>query len=229
VTPLQHIAVSFRVKNQVSGKPVRVHQAFVRFTHVESQSEVVFITKPTDKNRYGLNLPLSAHLADFKGKSGKYQMQLIVGDPFVANPISWDLATININFGRGDNFVSSKSFDKGPLPEIHHQFRAPEKRPQSVISLVFAGLALAPILVLLVVSFSVGGNFSNLPGGAGLLFSFGFQLCLAAILGLFVVYWFVLNVVQTLGYLALLSIPTVFLGLKTLQAVHLNRTKPHTE
>lgn len=40
--------------------------------------------------------------------------------------------------------------DYAPRPIISHQFRKPDKRPASVISVAFAGTALVPLALLLV-------------------------------------------------------------------------------
>ena len=37
-----------------------------------------------------------------------------------------------------------------PRPEITHQFNVPEKRPAAIVSLVFSGLTILPLLVLLI-------------------------------------------------------------------------------
>ena len=37
-----------------------------------------------------------------------------------------------------------------PKPEIIHQFRKDEQRPAAIVSLVFSGLTLLPLLILIV-------------------------------------------------------------------------------
>ena len=56
----------------------------------------------------------------------------------------------------------------------------------------------------------MGANFGNFPTGSNFIFAIGFQVCLGSILGLFVFYWLKLNMMQTLGYLAILAIPSLF-------------------
>jgi len=105
-----------------------------------------------------------------------------------------------------------------PLPEIHHQFRLPEKRPSEAISLGFTGLVLSPLLILFVGLIRVGANISRFPTSfMGLVFALSFEASIISILLLFVLYWLYLNMFQTLGYLAILSIPTIIFGQRTLR------------
>lgn len=243
VSALQYLTVSFRVKNQVSGKPIKVHQAFVRLTHSESgQTAGVYSTKSVKNGQYSLTVDLNSQSSSFYGLSGKYQLEIVVGDPFIANAITWNVATLDVTFpgqgasnqgarpkqGRVPTTLESKisGSNRGGRPDIEHQFRKPDRRPLGIVSLVFALLVLSPGLILLVGIPLAGVNFDNYPkGGTGALMATGFHVCLGLILALLLLYWFALNIVQMLGYLFVLSFPTIFFGLKTLQAVYLNRTK----
>eukprot|EP01088_Endostelium_zonatum_P002708 TRINITY_DN1342_c0_g1_i1.p1 TRINITY_DN1342_c0_g1~~TRINITY_DN1342_c0_g1_i1.p1 ORF type:complete len:697 (-),score=172.62 TRINITY_DN1342_c0_g1_i1:118-2208(-) len=223
----QYLSVSFRVKNQVSSKPVKVHQAFVRLTHVESgHTAASFNAKSVKSGQYSLTVDLNSQ-SGFHGVSGKYALEIVVGDPFIANAVSWNIATLDISFpaqsgsqgqarptrGRVPTTIESKisGSNRGGRPDIEHQFRKADRRPPAVVSLAGGVLAV--------------GNLDNYPRGASTMMALGFHVCLGLILGLFVIYWLALNIVQMLGYLFVLSFPTIFFGLKTLQSVYLNRTK----
>jgi len=52
--------------------------------------------------------------------------------------------------------------------------------------------------------------------GGGFIWAVGFQGCLGAILALFGLYWLSLNMMQTLFYLGVLSVPTVVFAQKSL-------------
>jgi len=240
VSSNQYVTVSFKVKNQASLKPVKVHQAFVRLTHVESgHAAAAFNAKSVRNGQYSLTVDLASQSSSFHGVSGKYSLELVVGDPFIANPVSWNVATLDITFppqaasqaarpskGRVPTTVESKisGSNRGGRPDIAHVFRVADSRPPGVVSLAFTLVVLAPGLLLIGGVLAVG-NLENYPGGSAAMMALGFHICLGLILGLFVVYWFALNIVQMLGYLFVLSFPTVFFGLKTLQSVHLNRVK----
>ena len=59
------------------------------------------------------------------------------------------MGTVNIQFGKFQKELLAE-VASGPLPEIVHQFRAPDKRPPAVVSFAFTALVLAPFLFFLV-------------------------------------------------------------------------------
>jgi oligosaccharyltransferase complex subunit delta (ribophorin II) len=215
----QHVVVGFRVR--VAGKPVLVHQAFVIFTNQETNEQAIFVAHRQGR-KYKLALGLDSNVQAFHARSGKYSIHLVVGDSFVQNPIYWELGTVQINFGKqSQNLTVSTGLEHyQPLPEIHHTFNPPAKRPKEIISLFFTAAVLVPLLVLFIGLGYVRANIRGFPfSGASFLWATGFQGCIGAILALFVIYWLKLNMIQALGYLALIGIPTVFLGQKALRHV----------
>jgi len=224
VDHFQHIFVDFKVKGQ-GGKNIAVHQAFLRLYN-EAGREYIVPAKYSPKG-YSAHISVRDAAAEFYGQSGNYKLQLIVGDASIQNPIQWTLGTITINYpAELKAEVPRNPFE--PLPEIKHQFRQPDKRPPRTISMAFTVAVLAiPFLVLFIGLIRVGANLKNFPGGANFIYAIGFEACLAAVLGLFVLYWLYLNMVQTLGYLALLSIPMLFFAHKNLNG--LSRVKQHAE
>lgn len=86
---------------------------------------------------------------EFYNQAGRYSVELIVGDAFVQNPISWKVVDVNLNFPPEAKVAPPESPFR-ELPEIQHKFRAPEKRPPQTISLAFTAAVLSPILVLLI-------------------------------------------------------------------------------
>lgn len=46
----------------------------------------------------------------------------------------------------------------GPLPEIIHQFRVPDKRPPRIVSDIFTGLCITPLVLL----FVFGENWASM-------------------------------------------------------------------
>jgi len=206
----QMVGLSFRI--QASGRPITVNQAFLRFTNMETQQEAVFVAEQQGK-KYKFSLNLLDYIDAFNGRSGKYAVTLTIGDPLIQNPISWELATLNIHFGKYQKDASPELIS-GPLPEITHQFRTPDKRPIPVVSFVFTGLVLSPFVIFLVGLAYVGANLHNFPFSnmKALFFAAGFQGCIGGILCLFVIYWLCLTMVQTLGYLLVLALVTIFFG-----------------
>jgi hypothetical protein len=84
----------------------------------------------------------------FGAISGAYDLTLIVGGSYIHNSFTWKLASVNIKFS--DASVESWENPFEAKKEIHHQFRAPEKRPDASISFAFTLAVLSPILVFLI-------------------------------------------------------------------------------
>lgn len=84
----------------------------------------------------------------------------------------------------------------------------------------FTAAALAPLAFLFVAWASKGANLGRLPaGGAASVFAVVFHATIAAILVLYIVYWFSLTMFQTLAYLAPLALLAVLSGHRLLRAV----------
>jgi len=218
--PSQKLRITFKLKNQVQGKPqLRIQQAFIKFTHVSTHHETFFVATPSTK-QYSLDLSIEAKAPLFKYASGDYEIELVVADSFVQNPFRWSFGKLKITFPSPPAHYNSQ--DECPyqnLPEISHHFRQPEKRPSEAISLGFTGLSLSPILILLLGLLRVGANLKRFPSGLNGLYALGFEGGIISILLLFTLYWLHLNMFTTLGLLSVLALPTIFFGQKALSAL----------
>ena len=99
---------------------------------------------------------MSAQAKEFGGKSGKYEIHLIIGDAVISNPQAWHLADIDLSFPGEVAADVKPNVDglqthivEGIKPEIKHTFRQPEKRPPAIISNAFTILCLVPILIMI--------------------------------------------------------------------------------
>jgi len=221
----KHLFVDFKVKGQ-SEKNVEVHQAFVRVSQTQLGREIFVVAQYSPKG-YTAHINLKDLAPEFYGQTGNYELELIVGDVSIQNPTAWNFATVHINFPNNTKAEVPRSpFE--PLSDIKHVFRSADKRPPTTISFAFTVATLAvPFLILLIGLFRVGANVSNFPGGANFIFAVGFQVSLGAILALFIIYWLRLNMVQTLGYLGILAVPSLFFAHRNLNA--LSRVKQHVD
>ena len=89
------------------------------------------------------------------------------------------------------------------LVQITHQFRAPDSRPPALLSIIFAALAVAPLVLLLggLAKTKAFSGFRGIPATAylhGFLFIGGLGVTFAVLIA----YWFVLNMFQALMLLA---------------------------
>lgn len=179
-----------------------IHQAFLRLH--SNKKEITFIAEQDNSKVYKVEVNLNSEL----GNSGTFDIELILGDPVMSNPITWNVGKIDVNLGKSE--VSTKS-TKGPKPEIHHLFRKAEKRPSTTVSLIFSILTAAPLLLLLVLWFKIGVNVKNFS-----VVSLPFHVGFGSILFLFLSFWLKLDMFTTCAWLIPLGAFTFLSGHKVL-------------
>lgn len=88
---------------------------------------------------------------DFRHQSGAYELVLIVGDALLETSFTWKVSdAVQLTFHEDAQLDKDHSDSYRPRKEIIHQFRVEEKRPPAVVSMVFSGLTLLPLLILLI-------------------------------------------------------------------------------
>ncbi|XP_062570378.1 dolichyl-diphosphooligosaccharide--protein glycosyltransferase subunit 2-like [Saccostrea cucullata] len=209
----QKIILKFQLKDKADGSKMSAHQTFLKLTNKETNQEIIFVADAAS-NKFDLDIGSSS--SQFGYLSGKYSMELIIGDAVIENPFSWVIGEVNLNFPEGQA-PKQKSADRyAKKPEIKHMFREPEKRPPAAVSTVFTALVLAPVLILVLLWIKIGINVSNFPMSISAL---GFHICLAGIFGLYYLYWVQLNMFQTIRYLGALALPTFIFGNRLLSGI----------
>lgn len=212
------VLLKFGVQDKTSKERIKVHQAFVRMYSPILNQEIVYIAEPSDvnNNQYKFDLDVSANAKEFGGKSGKYEMHLIIGDAVISNPQAWHLADIELSFP-GDVAADVKpnvdglrtNILEGIKPEVKHTFRVPEKRPPAVISNAFTVLCVLPFLIMIGCWIKLGVNVSAFPFSMSAL---GFHTGLGAIFGLYYMFWLQLNMFSTVKYLIMIGVVTFLCG-----------------
>jgi len=223
----QHIYVTYKLKNKQTGAALQAHQSLVRIVNSESQEESFVVA------RYDATKGYSAHIAvkdlkdEFHASRNVYEFYLIAGDSSFAAPLHWKVATaVNLKL----NTTSTRKASPFEVrSEIKHAFRTPEKRPPATISFAFTIAVLAPAAILVIGWPLVGANIWNFPTGAAFIPAVAFQATLGAILALYFFYWVGLNMMQTLSYLGVLSVPFLFFGSKTLNHLATAAAKLHSD
>lgn len=211
----QKIVLRVVLVDDASGKPVNVHQAFVLLRNKATNQEIIFVAEADSSKAYKFEMDVGARSSDFGYKSGVYSVELIVGDALISNSFRWLLADVSLKFA-GELTKETANTVRQPLPEIVHQFRAPEKRPPRMVSDLFTGLCLAPLALLFLLWAKLRANICNFP------FSFsaiGFHLGLGAILALFGIFWLQLNMFDTIRYLIPLALFTFLCGNRLLRTI----------
>ena len=155
--------------------------------------------------------------------SGEHRLIVAVGDPGLATSYFWELATLTIKHkrtasGKAPAQPKLAYFDSlGALTEITHLMRPPEKRPPAIVSLLFAGLTAAPLVLLVNGLKGQGVNLKRLPkGGVARLDAALFVGGIVAILGLYVVYWLGMTLLAMLPILGGLGAFTWVFGYRAL-------------
>ncbi|PNY10772.1 dolichyl-diphosphooligosaccharide-protein glycosyltransferase, partial [Trifolium pratense] len=252
---LQKLRLSFQLETP-NGRVFKPHQAFLKLHH-ETKIEHIFLVGNTGKKfeiifislflslsviiAYNVVfLPCTSGEADFLGLveklfylSGKYDIELTVGDAVMENSFSRLLGHVELDLPEAPEKAARPPLPPvdpysryGPNAEINHIFRAPEKRPPQKLSLVFLGLILLPFIGFLVGLLRLGVNLKNFPGSTvPATFATLFHLGLAAVLLLYVLFWLKLDLFTTLKTLGLLGVFTMFFGHRILSYLALTSTK----
>lgn len=225
---------SFVVKSKHSNKHVTVQQAFVLL--VQGDSELFFVAKYDGaKKAYTVSAPLAKHIARF-GSGGKFHVKLLVGDSYIDNSISWDVATMDVKLTEAAaqkiSAAAAAASDKKQTssvssykPQIMHKFRLADKRANAYISRLFTAITLAPLAIFVLGVLFVKLNFGNCPSGMGIIWVFLFHGSI--LLVVYAIYLFFVrnNLFQTLQLL-LYFVPVVFFtGLHALRAVAKKRAQ----
>ncbi|CAJ0571550.1 unnamed protein product, partial [Mesorhabditis spiculigera] len=218
VSASQRLYIAFNVMTKGTKEALRPHQVFVLLEHAETSADIVFVADLQKDGTYISDIDMNKVGADFDGHSGKFHARLIIGDATIKNPIDWNFADIDIATPPTPiGFVKkSEQVFFEPLPSITHQFRQPEKRPPGIVSDAFTLLCLAPLVILVGLWLKIGINFSNMPVN---LWTLLFHAGLAAIFGLYMMFWLRLNMFDTLKYLAIVGSVTAFAGNRLLRSI----------
>ncbi|XP_033123396.1 dolichyl-diphosphooligosaccharide--protein glycosyltransferase subunit 2-like isoform X2 [Anneissia japonica] len=215
----QNIMLKFTLKDKATNKPMAVHQAFIRMANVKTKQEVIFTSDRSETLQYSFKLDVAQSGRDhFSALSGKYSMELIVGDASIQNPFLWHVADLNLKLNEDPNKKAPevKGIEYKAKDPIDHMFRVPEKRPSKTVSSVFTGLIAIPLIILLALWAKLGVNLGNMPMS---LSAIGFHVGLASILGLMYCYWAYLNMFQTVRYLTVIGIVTFICGNRLLGSI----------
>lgn len=217
----QKVLLRFALKDTATGKNALVHQAFVRISHATSGREIIYVAEPDVNDVYKFDMSVSQSTAEFGSISGKYSVELIVGDSTISNPLKWALADLSLTFPAKTSEAESKEdLTYKAKPEIIHQFQQAEKRPPTIFSSLFTGLCIAPMVVLLILWGRLGVNISNFPFS---LTAIGFHVGMGLIFGLYLCFWLQLNMFTTLRYLAIIGGFTFYCGNSMLSKIAASR------
>ncbi|KAK5579295.1 hypothetical protein RB653_008976 [Dictyostelium firmibasis] len=205
--PSNNVArIFFRIASE--GQPYQAQQVGIRF-HSPAREAVVPATFSADAYSYTFT---NKDVCKILGcQSGNYQLDLIIGDQSIT-PLQWNFGEINLKFNQ--TTVPTNRYPE-QLP-ISHNFRQAEKRPPQSVSSLFTILVLSPIAIFVFGLLFVGTNLGRFPTGMGFIYTMAFIGCIASTGLLIANYWLQSTMDVTLKNLALLMIPLIFFGHKSM-------------
>lgn len=143
------LQLKFQLKDKSNGASVKVHQAFLVFIEKQSKQEFIFVVEQDSSSNYKVDLNLQTRSKDLNNLSGRYSLNLIIGDALIVNSFQWKLADIDLHLSSTKaQGLSDKKNEFLPKPEISHLFREQDKRPPLSVSNFFTFLVATPLLAL---------------------------------------------------------------------------------
>lgn len=217
------LEISFAIT--LGGEAAKPQQVMVMVASPKTGAAAYAVAK-AKKSIYTITVTLASLEKQIGSVAGDVDVALLVGDP-TALPLRWDLGTLKLQ--PAGNASPAKVLTAATMPVVHnkpiitHIFRQPDKRAPAVVSLTFTGLALAPLLLLLLGAGMLQVNFKAFPCGSTGVFALMFHGGLAAQLGLYYLFWTQLNLVQTLPLALALGAFLAVTGYKTLSGLASSR------
>ncbi|KAH9785366.1 Dolichyl-diphosphooligosaccharide--protein glycosyltransferase subunit 2 [Citrus sinensis] len=218
---LQKLRLSFQMSTPL-GNAFKPHQAFLRLRH-ETKVEHTFVVGSSGK-KFEITLDFLGLVEKFFYLSGRYDIQLTVGDAVMENSLLREIGYVELDLPEPPENASRpppQPVDPytryGPKAEITHIFRAPEKRPPEELSLAFLVLTILPLFGFIIGLLRLGVNLKNFPTSAvPATFAVIFHLGIAAVLLLYVLFWLKLDLFTTLKTLCFLGVFLMVVGHRTL-------------
>ncbi|PKU72864.1 dolichyl-diphosphooligosaccharide--protein glycosyltransferase subunit 2 [Dendrobium catenatum] len=218
---LQKFRLSFQLTTPL-GHTFKPHQVFLKLRH-ETKVEHLFVIDSSAR-QYKLILDFLGLVEKFYYLSGKYDIELTVGDATMENSFLRTLGFVELDLPEPPEKAAQPPpqpadpyLRYGPKEEIIHIFRAPEKRPPKELSLAFLALTFLPLIGFIIGLIRLGVNLKFFPSSPGpAAFSILFHAGIAAVLLLYGLFWLKLDLFTALKALCFLGPFLVFVGHRTL-------------
>lgn len=215
------LTVKFEIKDLKKNSLVEAHQAFLKFTHVKSGKEIIYLAESSLSKNYMVEVDFAANAKNFRYQSGAYSLELIVSDNLFENPSVLKLSEMKLKFS-SQPAEDNKSKMFAAKPEIKHIFRVPDVRPPQSVSMIFTLLCLVPLALMVALWFKIGFNFAKFEVSVSAIV---FHLSLASIFVLYYCYWTRINMFETVRYLGIIGFVAFFAGNKLLKSLASKKEK----
>lgn len=156
-----------------------------------------------------------------------YAFELIVADSFISNPIQWRFGQFEIKFEK--SYEPTLEEQRWSLrKEIFHQFPPIEKRSHGILTQIFSLIVPIPLIVFILVVLKISGGslFKQCPQNPiALLANVILQLCVLAMIGVLVMYFFSWKIMQVMKALLSIAFVASLVGTFALKSVYNKRVK----
>lgn len=191
-------AVSFSIFDS-NKKDIVPHQLFFRMVHVQTQNENTFLIRKLN-SEFKIEIDIArAYKEIFKNLKGEYELELVVADEVIKNPVFWSFGKVFIDLENSFSHIK---------PEISHLFKQPVKRPSVTVSSSFTLLTLVPLFLFFILIMKL----ANLSGCYNYSFNLLFQSSVLLMLMVIYLYWTSISIFETFGLLFLLGTFNIFIG-----------------
>ena len=212
-----YVQVKVNVDSDIS--PSQVVTLLTRTAPSNGTRSTVFTARKAADGSFATKINVgSLEVLEAVGGGGSFVVHVLVGDALLAEGIDWPVADLELSLPR---IASSSSDSTAP---IVHTFRPTEHRNSYILPLLFTIAQVAAFAALLwsvLRMATIEYPRSPVEFTSALLF----QLTLAALIGLYVLYWLTLNIFQALSGSIILGIAAVLTGNKALTALHIRKAK----
>lgn len=192
-------------------------QAFLRLSSTAVPGKAAYFSASSAEDSFEAVVS-SANIEDQVGTlGGKYEASILIGASQPKVTIERTIGEVTVLHRPGPDGnqppVSLTAFESvsKPKPEIKHMHRVPEKRAPAIISLAFTLVATVPTIAFVLVAINLGANVKGLKA-SNIVYAAIFHGGIGAILGVYVLFWVRLNLMQTLPVLLVLEAVTLGVG-----------------
>jgi hypothetical protein len=219
----QDCSLIARVKISFPGgkKPTIMEQVFLRLKNVDLQKSYnAYASKyDSDNNEYFIGFDLDDPV-NMESYNGVYELSVLMSDPTIANVLKWDFGQIKISFTKpSDPLDEERSLKNKLQPKMEPTFSPEVKREKNlVIGSIFSLLILVLTLLLLIVLVKSDSNVRNFPKDS---FAFLMNVLFVGVLGvvayILFLFWTKYNILQTMFFFVIMSIPVSLIVYKALK------------
>ena len=198
-------------------------QMLLTLTHASRRRSAVKVIGTAKGTEVSFKLPCALVRKKLGALGGSYYAEVIVADGRMQTPWRARFGPIDVRHAPKANGdpepeppLTLLDTPSGAKPEFAHVMREPEGRPPAAVSLFFAAAALCPLALLVFVLPLAGANVRKLvaAGPSAAFFAMLFHAAVLAVLGLLVLYWLSLPLLQMLPLFGALSAAGSILAMK---------------